>query len=103
MRRTLLINTLLLIAGALAWEFVPIQVTVWDGGFDLTVNVASTAGPVRSVSCQAYGRREHAADALEHLRLKTGGWSAVADPFDGRPLTVPHCSQRPGFSLGAGT
>jgi hypothetical protein len=76
-------------AGALTWEFIPFYVIVWDGGFDLTVNVSSTAGPLHSVSCQAFGRREEADEALENLRPpETRLWSAAADPFTGEPLTV---------------
>jgi hypothetical protein len=79
----------LLAAGVLAWEFIPIQVTVWDGGFDLTVHVSSTAGPLRAVSCQAYGQREDAEAAVQDLVPPRMGFaSATADPFDGRPLTV---------------
>ncbi len=89
MRRAFLIIGLSVLAGALAWEFIPIQLTVWDGGFDLTVNVSSTAGPLKSVSCQACGRREEAEEVLEYLLPPdTRQWSAVADPFDGQPLTV---------------
>ena len=89
MRRAFLIVALLVIVGALAWEFIPIQVTIWDGGFDLTVQVSSTAGPLRAVSCQAYSRREEAEHILEHLLPpETRLWSAVADPFDGKPLAV---------------
>jgi len=89
MRRAVLTIAVVVVAGALAWEFVPLQVTIWDGGFDLTVNVSSTAGPLRSVSCQAFGRREEADEVLKYLLPpETRLWSAVADPFAGEPLTV---------------
>jgi len=88
-RRAFLIIAVLVVAGALAWEFIPLQLTVWDGGFDLTVNVSSTAGPLKSVSCQACGGRKEAEEVLEHLLPPDlGSRSAVADPFDGQPLTV---------------
>src|SRR5262249_36623438 len=46
-------------------------------------------GPPRSVSCQAFGRREDAVFTLEHLLPpETRLWSAVADPYAGEPLTV---------------
>jgi hypothetical protein len=89
MRRAFLIIGFLVVAGALAWEFIPIQLTIWDGGFDLTVNVSSTAGPLKSVSCQACGGREEAEEILEYLLPPDlGSSSAVADPFDGQPLRV---------------
>jgi hypothetical protein len=89
MRRALLMIVLLIVVGVLAWEFIPLAVTVWDGSFDLTVRVSSTAGPLDAVSCQACGRREDADYVLEHLLPpETRRWSAVADPFDGQPLTV---------------
>jgi hypothetical protein len=78
---------LLVVSCALAWEFVPIQVTVWDGGFDVTVRVAS-AQPLRSVSCQVFGRRAEAEEGLEHLLPEKGLWAAAADPFAGEPLTI---------------
>jgi hypothetical protein len=88
-RRALLIAVLVVLIGALAWEFVPVQVTVWDGGFDLTVRVSSTAVALRSVSCEAFAHRGDAEEALEnHLPPRTRLWSAVADPFTGEPLRV---------------
>jgi hypothetical protein len=89
MRRVTLIIALLVVASVLAWEFIPIQVIIWDGGFDLTVNVSSTAGPLRSVSCQAFSGREEAEYVLEHLAPPESPLrSTVADPFNGQPLMV---------------
>jgi len=89
MRRILLTAAVLLVAGALAWEFVPIPVTVWDGGFDLTVHVASTGGPMRKVTCEAFGTRAPAEQSLEFLiPPDSASWSATADPFVGQTLTV---------------
>lgn len=89
MRRAFLIIAALVIAGALVWEFGPIPVTIWDGGFDLTVHVTSLAGPLRSVSCQAFGRREQTEQVLQYLLPpETRLSSATADPFVGEPLTV---------------
>jgi hypothetical protein len=88
MGRAVLIVLVLVVAGALAWEFVPIQVTHWDGGFDLAVTVTCGAGPLRAVSCEAFGRREDADEALEFLMRPLSQWSASAKPFAAEPLTV---------------
>jgi hypothetical protein len=88
MRRTFLILALLVVACVLAWEFIPIQVMIWDGEFDLTVHVSSSDGPLHSVSCQAFSRREDAEYVVKHLLPPEGLWFTVADPFDGQPLTV---------------
>ena len=89
MLRKLLIVSLLIAAVPLAWEFVPIQVKVWDGGFELTVNVTTLGGPLRSVSCQAFGRRDEAEQIAELLLSPySQTWSAVSDPFSGKPLKV---------------
>jgi hypothetical protein len=90
MMRYCLAITALAAIGALAWEFVPIRVTVWDGAYDLTVRVSSTAGPLRSIRCEAFARREHAEELLERpAPLGPRTWSVVADPFTGAPLRVP--------------
>lgn len=89
MRRKLLVTALLLVAGGLLWVYTSATHVLWGGRFDLTVRVSSTPGPPRAVSCEAFGRREHAEFALEHLLPpETRTWSAVADPFAGEPLTV---------------
>jgi hypothetical protein len=87
--RPALIVALLIIAGAMAWELVPFESTIWDGHFYLTVHVGSTAGPLRTVSCQAFSRQEDAEYALELLLPPESPlWSAVADPFNGQTLRV---------------
>jgi hypothetical protein len=89
MRRALLITAVLLGAGALACEFIPLGYSIWDGDFDLRVNVSSTAGSLRAVTCQACSHSEEAEYILDHLLPpETDLWSTVADPFDGQPLTV---------------
>jgi hypothetical protein len=90
MLRAFLIIALVIVAGGLAWEFVPLQVAVWDGGFDLAVNVSSTAGTLAAVRCEACSRREEAEFALEHpLSPESHSWwSAVSDPFDGKTIMV---------------
>lgn len=71
------------------WEFIPVQVMIWDGGFDLTVTVSSHAGPFRSVSCQAFGHRDSADYAVEQfLPMEADRWSTTVEPFTGAPLTV---------------
>jgi hypothetical protein len=89
MLRAVLITVALIAAGLLAWEFVPIQVIVWDGAYELTVRVESPDGRPRSVSCEAFGRREYADAAVVHPHPpESQRWSAVADPFEGQPITV---------------
>jgi hypothetical protein len=89
MRRTFLIVLVFVVAAALAWEFIPLQVKISDGGFYLTVNVSSSAGPLHSVSCQAFAQREETKHDLDYLCPPgTPLWSAVADPFVGEPLKV---------------
>src|SRR5947209_7419905 len=89
MRRTLVSVAAILVAGFLAWEFVPLETKICDGSIDLTVRVESQAGQPRSVSCEAFGRREPAEAALAVLMPpESRMWSNVADPFDGQPLTV---------------
>ncbi len=78
----------LALAFALAWEFAPLQVTIWDGGYDLTVNVTSEVGPLRSVSFKACGQREVADWILENPLHAEAQASVVADPFDGKPLSL---------------
>ena len=84
MRRALIA---VLALGVLAWEFVPVQVLIWDGSFNLIVRVECPEGRPRAVTCEAFGRREYADEAVAHL-LPLESWSAVADPFDGQPITV---------------
>ena len=91
MRRKLVWVVAGLAAAVLAWEFVPIQVMVWDGGYQLTVRVERPEGRPRSVSVEAHGQRKDADYAVEHLlppESLSSPRCAVADPFDGRPLTV---------------
>lgn len=89
MWRTLLVIALLLAVGAAVWVYTSATYIIWDGGYDLTVRVTSNPGPPQSVSCQARGRREDAEYVLEHLLPpETQLWSATADPFASKPLTV---------------
>jgi hypothetical protein len=85
MIRLIAIISAIVIAGLLAWEFVPLQVARWDGGYDLTVLVASPPGTLRAVSCEAFSKREGALQSMESPEVS---WSAVAQPFSGEPLTV---------------
>jgi hypothetical protein len=89
MRRVVLAVALLVVVGAAAWVYTSTTHIIWDGGYDLTVRVLSDAGPPRSVSCETFGRREYAEHAAAHrLPPESQMWSAVADPFDGQPITV---------------
>jgi hypothetical protein len=97
-RRWLLLAVGVLALGlALAWEFVPIQVIIWDGEFPLSVEVTAEGDPPRRVSCQVYpwpeaAERDHAAAELHETT-----WTPVtaADPYTGQPLVVRvRCSGR---------
>jgi hypothetical protein len=88
MRTASVIIGSLAIAFALAWEFVPLQVTIWDGGYDLKINVTSEAGPLRSVSCKVCSQREEADWVLENPLHAEAHASAFSDPFDGKPLSL---------------
>lgn len=88
MRWKLIVAVIVLVSVCL-WEFIPVQVIVWDGGFDLTVTVSSNAGPLRSISCQAFGHRDSADYAVEQLLpMEADHWSTHVEPFSGEPLTV---------------
>ncbi len=89
MRRALIAVVATLAVGVLAWEFIPVQVLIWDGSFDLTVRVECPAGQPRSVSCEAFGRREYADEAAAQLLPpESRMWSTTAEPFDGQALSV---------------
>jgi hypothetical protein len=88
MRTASVIIGSLAVALALAWEFVPIQVTIWDGGYDLTINVTSEAGPLHSVCCKACGQHEAADWVLEDPLHAEAQAAVFADPFDGKPLSL---------------
>ncbi len=93
MRRAIVATVAVLAAGVLAWEFIPITKLIHDGGYNLTVHVESQAGQPKSVSCQTFGTREDADDAVtwEVTYLQPPQWPryrSVADPFNARPLAV---------------
>jgi hypothetical protein len=89
MRRTLLRVVAVLTFSVLAWEFLPVQMLVWDGQFNLIVRVESPESRLQSVTCEAFGQREQADVAVAYLLPpESKSWSTVADPFDGQPITV---------------
>src|SRR5262249_37816467 len=89
MRKILIVLGLFGLSGAISWVYTSARYVIWDGGFDLTVNVSSTAGLPRSVSCQAFGHKEEAEQALDYLLSpETRLWSVVVDPFEGKPITL---------------
>jgi len=89
MRRTFAVLAVVVVAGVLTWEFVPIQVMVWDGHFDLTVHVRSPSGQPSRVSCEAFGHREYAEEAVARLSpLDSQLRSAMGGSFVGNQFTV---------------
>jgi hypothetical protein len=89
MPRKPLAVVLVLVTGGLVWFYTSAQYIIWDGGFDLTVHVTSSAGPLRSVTCRAYGQRDDAEQAAKYLLPPESDlWAAQADPFTGEPLTL---------------
>jgi hypothetical protein len=68
------------------YTFAP--VAVWDGGFELTVNVSNPKSVLRSVKCEPFYHRSDAELAIEQPTDPSLTWSSVADPFVGNPLKV---------------
>jgi hypothetical protein len=82
--------TVLVVVAALAWEFLPIPLCIWDGGYVLTVRVSHPEASLRAVNCQlCWGREE--ADEVQKLLLppevSAGSFSRV-EPFRSEPLNV---------------
>src|ERR1051326_93347 len=74
---------------AVAYEFVPIQKTLWLGWDDLTIDVTSSAGPIKSLKCCAYLHRSYAEEFLNHPdRLPESDSTAVIDPFEGKLIAM---------------
>jgi hypothetical protein len=65
-------------------------VSLGDGSYTLSVRVHSASeSPIRSVTCEAFGRAEGADYSLKNLIPPDSGYqSATADPFTGEDLTV---------------
>ncbi len=89
MRYRIAIAVVLMIAAVFLLPLNCAPYTLWDGGFDLTVNVSASAGSLRSVTCQVCGHRNEAEFILEHLLPETySSRTYTVDPFIGQPLTV---------------
>jgi hypothetical protein len=89
MRLRLAIAVIAIVAGLVLWPLSCGPITVWDGGFDLTVNVSVSAGTLRSVSCQVCGQKKEAEFILEHLVPPNfPPRSCIADPFIGQTMIV---------------
>jgi hypothetical protein len=93
MRKKIFVAILLICLGLVAWEFIPIQVMVRDGGYDLTVHVAVPPGDPRLVQCGLYARKKDAEEGAElwlsdAIGLKHTAWTKAYfhDPFDDRPF-----------------
>src|SRR4051812_15720128 len=87
--RRLLTGMVLVLGSAIWWAYTSIPYILWDGGVELTVHVSSTAGPLRSVSCEAVAGRKDGDSKLESLLPpETSKYSTCASPFAGKPLTV---------------
>jgi hypothetical protein len=70
------------------WIYTSATWIIWDGDFQLTVRVSSTAGPLESVTCQAFSDRSKAELYERYPSEKTDLWSTISLPFDGEPLQV---------------
>ncbi len=89
MRRAWVVVVVLLGVGVLALDFVPGCVGHSDGHYELTVRVVRPAGQPQAVRCEAIGKRALAEGHLDGFdKPMMPSYSALADPFDGRPLTV---------------
>jgi hypothetical protein len=71
------------------------MVTVWDGGYDLTVNISTADVSPKWVYCLPCAHRDEAdlahhefSDAQKALSLKDNGWGKFVQPFDGQPIQV---------------
>jgi hypothetical protein len=89
------VGLFLISAAALLFEFVPLQRKVWDGRFDLDVEIDSAEPEaIREVVGEAFGRRDIAESTAEVARrggpIDPGDWSASARrPLPGYKLVVP--------------
>ena len=89
MWRAIPIALAMITACMLVWGYFEMQVTTWDGWFDLTVRIETGSVRPRAISCQAFGREENAREVLAHpILLEPNLWSATAEPFDGSSFTV---------------
>ena len=80
MRLRAIIVFAIVLGGLLIWEFVPIQVKIWDGYVVLTVHVSRPNGNPQLVGCKAFSRRNSAEEGLLI-------WTVAAKGFDGAPLS----------------
>lgn len=78
-----------LVVTALAWEGIPIQVAVWVGHYDLTVNVSTSAGALRWVDAKAFPYEQAALSELADCSQPGGRWIPTEDlSFAGGSLKV---------------
>jgi len=88
MRRIEWVAALLVLAALLAYEFVPLQMTIWDGEYKLLVHLDCLGTSPVSATFETFSRREQAENVILSKRPPESGWSsAVADPYD--PVEVP--------------
>lgn len=89
MKNPLLAVLAILGVALVAWEFIPIQVSLCDGSYNLTVRIKSSVGQPSSVSCEVFGNLDYAKEVVDNqFPPETEMWSRVVDPFDGQPITV---------------
>lgn len=74
------------LCAGLAWYLLP--ETRWSGGYSLTVHLQSADARPQSVACSPFHRREDAEKAISAESLGSPEWDVVADPFDGRPISL---------------
>jgi hypothetical protein len=79
----------ILVAGALlAWEFLPVQVGVSSGSYDLAVRIECSSGKPKSVACSPFFSRESAEGVVAYEDPESPEWHSVAAPFMGGVMTV---------------
>jgi len=70
------------------WAYTSATWLIWDGHFQLKVNVSSNAGPLELVTCQPCSDRSCAEMSERYPFEKTDLWATTSSPFDGSPLEV---------------
>ncbi len=90
MRQWVIIMVVALVALSVLTLTLDTQI-LWDGGYKLAVHIENRGQPIRVVRCGSAPNREYAeVEVSEIIRLEPSGvWpSAVADPYEGQPLSV---------------
>jgi len=75
-----------MVTGAVVLLWPAYDIMIGDGGYDVTVHIASELSGIESVTCVPFGDQNQAQEAVRHLFLEAPPNSDV--PFSGKPITV---------------